>query len=310
MAERTIALRIAIRDAEQAARTLRSLGTEGEAALSKLATGTAPVNRALGGLSGLFDDVGARATASWGPFDGVAGRLVGLGPAGIAAVAGIGAVTAAIAVGVRETAQAEVSYARLEGVLRATGGASGLTAKQIGELADEMESTTLATAEGVQDAAAALATFRSVSGDTFTDALRLAQDMASVFGGDLRGAAVQLGKALEDPIQGINALRRSGVSFSDAQKDVIKDLVETGRVAEAQRLILDALADQVGGAGEAEGHTLTGSFHAATAALGNMLEAMAKASKSADILKTTLLGFKIAFDEKSNHATKARGLFF
>lgn len=79
-----------------------------------------------------------------------------------------------------------------------------------------------------------------------------------MFGQDLRSSAVQLGKALEDPVQGITALRRVEVSFSASQRELIGTLVETGQVAEAQRLILDALERQVGGAGTAKASGLTG----------------------------------------------------
>ena len=137
-------------------------------------------------------------------------------------------------------------------MLKATGDASGLTAGEIANFAEEMEAATLASAESVMDAASILATFRSVAGDTFTRALRLAQDLAAVFGQDLRGSAVQLGKALEDPVEGINALRRVGVSFTASQRDLIASLVETGQTAAAQKVILDALEQQVGGAGAAE----------------------------------------------------------
>ncbi len=71
--------------------------------------------------------------------------------------------------------------------------------------------------------------------------------MSAVFGQDLSGSVTMLGKALEGPVEGLSALRRVGVSFTDAQKEVIAKLVETGQQAEAQRTILKTLADQVGG---------------------------------------------------------------
>jgi len=119
-----------------------------------------------------------------------------------------------------------------------------------------------------------LATFRSVSGDTFTRALRLAQDLSAVFGQDLRSSATQLGKALEEPVEGISALRRVGVSFTASQRELIQSLVETGQTAEAQKVILDALELQVGGAGAAEAGGLTGAANRLSDAWGNLLEAI------------------------------------
>ena len=151
-----------------------------------------------------------------------------------------------------------------------------------------IEASTLATAEGVQDAAAILATFRSIAGETFTRTLGLAQDLAAVFGQDLRSSAVQLGKALEDPVQGITALRRVGVSFSASQRELIGTLVETGQVAEAQRLILDALERQVGGAGSAEATGLTGATNRLADAWGNLLEAIGRTPAFTRVVEGTL----------------------
>ncbi|MFN3988531.1 MAG: hypothetical protein ACK4KV_23900 [Rhodocyclaceae bacterium] len=62
-----------------------------------------------------------------------------------------------------------------------------------------------------------------------------------------KSAALQLGKALEDPERGLTALTRAGVSFSEAEQEMIKGLVESGRLLEAQGIILDKVAGQVGG---------------------------------------------------------------
>ena len=200
-----------------------------------------------------------------GSLQGLAGRLgplgtalTALGPAGLAAGAALAGVGLVLTRGLQEAAQADQSYRRLEAVLRATGQASGLTASEITGFADGLERSTLATAESVQDAASVLATFRSVAGDTFTRALTLAQDLSAVFGQDLSASATQLGKALEEPVQGITALRRVGVSFTATQRELIASLVETGQTAQAQKVILDALEQQVGGAGAAEAGGLTG----------------------------------------------------
>jgi hypothetical protein len=124
----------------------------------------------------------------------------------------------------------------------------------------------------VQDAAGVLATFRSVTGETFTRAMTLAQDMSAVFGTDLKGSVTQLGKALENPAEGLTALRRIGILFTDSQKDLIQSLVDTGKQAEAQKVILDALESKVGGAGAGEATGLTGATNRLSDAWGNLLE--------------------------------------
>ena len=155
-----------------------------------------------------------------GRMEGMSGRLgtlgaalIALGPAGMIVGGALAAAGVGLVRGIQDADEVERSLRRLESVLTATGHSAGLTSRQITGFAEEMERSTLATTEGVQ-AAAVLATFRSISRDTFTHALTLAQNMATVFGGTLSSSATQLGKALEDPTQGLTALRRVGISFS------------------------------------------------------------------------------------------------
>ena len=63
--------------------------------------------------------------------------------------------------------------------------------------------------------------------------------------------AVQLGKALNDPIKGVTALTKSGVTFTAQEKEKIKVLVESNKMLEAQELVLKAIEKQVGGTAEA-----------------------------------------------------------
>ncbi len=74
----------------------------------------------------------------------------------------------------------------------------------------------------------------------------------------MKSSAIQLGKALNDPIKGVTALQRVGVSFTATQKDQIKALVESGKTMEAQKLILRELNKEFGGSATAAGKTLPG----------------------------------------------------
>ena len=185
-----------------------------------------------------------------------AGRMTAGITAGVTAIA---AMTATMASAVSTGREYEQQQLRTEQLLKATGHAAGLTATQLEAHARALALNTLASTEGVRDAQAALLTFRSVSGDTFTRTIELAQDMAAVFGGDLKSATMQLGKALEDPATGLTALRRSGVSFTEEERKMITSMYDTGDAAKAQAFILGKLEAQVGGAGAAEGGGLSGS---------------------------------------------------
>ncbi|MFC4699391.1 hypothetical protein ACFO4O_04360 [Glaciecola siphonariae] len=218
-----------------------------------------------------------------GPMGGIASRLgtvaTGFSTVGIAAT-GVGLAISGLAVIVglaaAKFAELEKRTLRTEALFKATSGSAGLTTKELSGLATTVAENTLASVAGTTQAINVLQTFKSVSGDAFTRTITLSQDLAAVMGSDIKSSALQLGKALEDPITGLNSLRRSGVSFSAAQKEVIRNLVETGRVAEAQKIILDTLEKQVGGAGAAEGAGLSGAADLLGQRWDEMLESFAE----------------------------------
>jgi hypothetical protein len=67
----------------------------------------------------------------------------------------------------------------------------------------------------------------------------------------MRTTAIQLGKALNDPITGLTALRRVGITFEKDQEELIKTMVKTGDIAGAQGKILEELESQFGGSARA-----------------------------------------------------------
>jgi phage terminase Nu1 subunit (DNA packaging protein) len=140
---------------------------------------------------------------------------------------------------------------KLDSVLASTGGAAGLTGEEIRKLAGDLQAVTNYEDDATIGAAGVLATFTQIRGDVFKSALMAAQDLSSVMGTDLQSSVVQVGKALNDPIRGITALSRVGVSFSQEQKDQIKRLQESGDLTGAQAVILAELQTEFGGAARA-----------------------------------------------------------
>jgi hypothetical protein len=65
-------------------------------------------------------------------------------------------------------------------------------------------------------------------------------------------------KALNDPIKGITALSRVGVSFTQQQKDQIKAMQDAGNTAGAQAIILAELTKEFGGSAAAAGKDFGG----------------------------------------------------
>ena len=168
------------------------------------------------------------------------------------------AAAAAAASGLKSYIELDRKLRRTEAIIRATGNAAKLSSRELLDFANQLDLATLGNRDQILGAINAMQTFRSVTGDTFKRSIEIAQDLSEVLGTDVRSSAVMLGKALEDPVAGINAMRRVGVSFSQEQKDVIRTLVETGQAAEAQGKILDTLAGQVGGAARGAAGGLAG----------------------------------------------------
>lgn len=202
--------------------------------------------------------------------------------ASVAKVAAIGlaaAGAAAVAFGyssVKAYQDSENTLAQLNAVIKSTGGAAGVTADQATKLALSLQKTTRYSDEAVLGAENLLLTFTSIGKDVFPEATSTILDMSTALGQDLKSSTIQLGKALQDPIRGITALRRVGVNFSDAQKDMIESLVKSGKTMEAQKLILKELKTEFGGSAEAAGKTFAGSLDKLKNSFNDIQESIGK----------------------------------
>lgn len=152
----------------------------------------------------------------------------------------------------------EKQMGALRAAIDATGGAAGLTAEDIDVMARNLDEATLGSAEGFRNAAVQLLTFKRVGADAFERTLKAAQDLSAAGFGTVESATVQLGKALENPVQGLTALTRVGVSFTAEQQNMIDSFVRLGDVAGAQNVILAAVEGQVQGVAAAAGGGLAG----------------------------------------------------
>lgn len=161
---------------------------------------------------------------------------------------------------IKNTIDASREQAQLAAVLKSTGGVARQTQQQLNQMADALQQTSTFAAGNVTEMQAVLLTFTKIQGDIFPKAQQAILDMATALGMDLQGAAIQVGKALNDPILGVSALGRAGVQFSETQKDMIEKLVETGKEAEAQTIILKELETQFGGSALAARNTLGGAL--------------------------------------------------
>lgn len=174
---------------------------------------------------------------------------------------------------IRATTEQEAAVAQLQRGLDLSAGKVGRTMDQLVEQANRLQSTTLFSDDQINDAQARLLSFQNVSGQVFDRAIEASADLAQRMGTDLNSALLQVGKALQEPVIGITALARSGTTFSAAQKEVTKDLVESGRLMEAQGLILDELERQYKGSAAAARDTFGGALKGLKLQIGELLEA-------------------------------------
>lgn len=176
---------------------------------------------------------------------------IAAGAFGTAAIIGFGkaSVTAA--------EESRVATSRLENVFRSMGDSTGGAAKAAEDYAGALSKKIGVDDESIMAAQAQLATFKDVSNETargagiFDRATSAAADLAAAGFGSLDTNSVQLGKALQDPVKGITALARSGVTFTKSQKDSIAAMVKSGNLLGAQKTVLGAVESQVKGTAEA-----------------------------------------------------------
>jgi hypothetical protein len=128
---------------------------------------------------------------------------------------------------------------------------------RLSKMANQTELLTGVTAETTKQIQSTLMTFGGLARSAdqvdgaFDRATKAAIDLAAAGFGNATSNAIQLGKALNDPIKGLTSLTKSGVTFTESERERIKVLVESNKLGEAQALILAAIETQVGGTAEA-----------------------------------------------------------
>lgn len=220
---------------------------------------TQTIDKNMGALGNQADAVSTKMSAfngiAMGAFQAIGGALTNLAGAGLSQLGSF--FTGAI----EESSSWASALAQTEAVVKSTGGAAGLTAAQMGEMASAMSAASgnsIFSDDAILGAQNVLATFTQIKGTNFGDATSAILDVSQALGQDLQSTSIQVGKALNDPVAGIGALSRVGVTFSEDQKAMIKSLVETGDVAGAQQVIIAELNKEFGGSAAAAADTFAG----------------------------------------------------
>lgn len=197
------------------------------------------------------------------------GALKSMAKVGLLAggAAGVGGLFAVVKTGIGEFKESQKVTAQTRATIKSMGAQSWTSAKQIEQLGSRIQGYSGVSDEAVRSGANLLLTFKNVrneagkGNDVFDKATALMTDMSVALGQDMKSSSIQLGKALNDPIKGVTALQRVGVSFTAAQKEQIAAMVESGNTMGAQKLILGELESQFGGSAKAAGETFGGQIN-------------------------------------------------
>ena len=182
----------------------------------------------------------------------------GLMGAAFAGLSAAGVLTAFV----QNTINAQNEQAQLVAALQSTGRAASMTADDLNKMAGSMERATTFSAGEVNQAQTALLAFTGIAGGEFPRAMQAAADMAARTGMTILAAAETIGRSLDVPSQGLASLSRQGFRFTQEQKALVERLEATGRTAEAQGVVLQALEESYKGAAVAARDTLGGSLTA------------------------------------------------
>jgi len=224
----------------------------------KVGRASEDAGRKVHGLNGAFGAVTAGSRGLRSSFG-----LIGKGAAFAAGAAGVGGLVVAFKGVYSEAREAQKVSAQTAAVIKSTGGAAKVSANQVGALATAISNKVGVDDEAIQSGANLLLTFTGIrneagkGNDVFDRATQTITDMAAAMNqgkvttDGLKTASIQVGKALQDPIKGITALRKVGVSFTDQQQSQIKTLVSSGHSLEAQKIILNELNKEFGGSAAA-----------------------------------------------------------
>ena len=194
----------------------------------------------------------------------------------LGAVAGVAA--AALGVGlfvksIKNTIEQERVIAQLNQTLKSTGRFSVSASEGLQDYAAELQKLTTFSDETIIASQALILTFTRIGSEIMPQTTEAVLNVATAMGTDLKSASIQVGKALNDPLIGLSALSESGITFSQVQKDLVKDMIAVGNTVGAQKLILKELETQFGGSAFAARNTLGGSLKSLSNSFGDLLEA-------------------------------------
>ena len=156
-----------------------------------------------------------------------------------------------------ESRKADIQLNFMLETMNGVSAATTATTKRMAAYADQVNRATGIDDEQIKAVQRKLLVFKSLRktademGGTFDRTTQAAIDLAAGGFGTMETNAVKLGRVLENPTANLNALSRAGITFTEAEKRKISVLQESGRLFEAQNMVLKSVENRVLGLAEA-----------------------------------------------------------
>jgi hypothetical protein len=167
----------------------------------------------------------------------------------------------------------EKAIAQLNAGLQSTGRYTDELSKKLQEQASVLQENSLFGDEEIlQGSTAQILTFTNIATNEIGRVNQVVADLSTRLKVDLKSSALQVGKALNDPVANLSALSRSGIQFSKDQKAMINSLVKTNQLAKAQDIILGELENQYGGSAKAAAEAGAGWMKQLSNSIGDLTE--------------------------------------
>ncbi len=226
--------------------------------MSLAETAVLAVNMNLGGnfiskmstATGQLDKFNAKADTAYriGTHIGMGIQSLATNVIKIGAVA-LGAIGVGVKQGISSLSTLQSGIDANEAAIKQMGLTGQVTAKQIAGWASDIEKAVGSAFDDkdINAAATTLLRFGKTAPQNLRPALQVVTDLATKTG-SVESAATLLAKALADPEKAAGKLARSGVVLTKSQQKQIDLFIKQGKVAQAQKVILDALAATTAGA--------------------------------------------------------------
>ncbi len=243
-------------------------GIPGGRELKELSASATEAGKSLGALSGILHKTS------------LASLAVG-GAIGTAVAGAISTLVSWARQGTEALATQESLENRIAAALRRRGEASAELTKALSEQAENLKRLNAVDDDAIRSAQLIFLSYQNIATDALPRVSQAAIDLAlslrSVTGEnvDLVQVSRMLGRALNDPQQGMEALARLGIQLDEQTKQYIKTLQEQGRLQEAQAALLGEIEKRVGGAGRAYAESAQGIQQAFQLALADLGKALA-----------------------------------